>query len=432
MRLSELAKILNGCLRGYDVEFAGVSTDSRDIDIGDLFVAIKGLRFDGHDFVEDALNRGAVASLVEKPVKGNYVLVDDTVNALLRWARYKRERFKGEVIGVLGAVGKTTTKGMLAHTLKEFYKITYSPKSFNNFVGLSITITKASVDEDLWVLELGTNRPGEIKKLAKSSIPNHVIFTRLGPEHIEGFGSTLNAIREEYSVLEYVDGLVLIHSEAPIFPEGRFYTYGFSEGDFVGKNLNISEDGVRFNFEGVEFFVPYPHFGFAENALAVASFSKLFGLPLKEVSDILREYRGEPMRMERLKCGDLLVINDAYNSNPLSVDMLLKSVYHIYPDKKIFFAFGDMLELGSESEYWHRWVGKKMCLYGISAVAGYGGFSGFVLDEAKNCGIKTFYAKSHEDIAEYILAGDWDIVIVKGSRGMEMERVVKILCSRNT
>jgi len=321
MRLSELAKILNGCLRGYDVEFAGVSTDSRDIDIGDLFVAIKGLRFDGHDFVEDALNRGAVASLVEKPVKGNYVLVDDTVNALLRWARYKRERFKGEVIGVLGAVGKTTTKGMLAHTLKEFYKITYSPKSFNNFVGLSITITKASVDEDLWVLELGTNRPGEIKKLAKSSIPNHVIFTRLGPEHIEGFGSTLNAIREEYSVLEYVDGLVLIHSEAPIFPEGRFYTYGFSEGDFVGKNLNISEDGVRFNFEGVEFFVPYPHFGFAENALAVASFSKLFGLPLKEVSDILREYRGEPMRMERLKCGDLLVINDAYNSNPLSVKL---------------------------------------------------------------------------------------------------------------
>jgi UDP-N-acetylmuramoyl-tripeptide--D-alanyl-D-alanine ligase len=428
MRLSDLGRIIKGCAFGKDVEFFGISTDSREIKEGELFVAIRGERFDGHDFAYSALEKGAVAVLGERKFNSSCVVVEDTISALLRWAYHKRKEFSGEVVGVLGAAGKTTTKSMLAWVFGKFYKVAYSPKSFNNFIGLSTTIIKTEGDEDFWILEIGANKIGEIRKLAKISMPNHLIYTRLGPEHLEGFGSTKNAVIEEYSAIPFSDGLVLINSESPFFPDGKFYTYGFSDADFLGRNLRISEDGVRFEFEGVEFFVPYPHLGFAENALAVVVFSKLMGLPLNEVSEILKDYRGERMRMERLRCGKLYVISDVYNSNPISVDALLKSVHKVYYGKKIVFVFGDMLELGDEAEFWHRWVGKKMCLYGISAVVGFGGLSRFVLEEAKGCGLETFYAKTHKECSDFVLKGNYDVAIVKGSRGMEMEKVVEELC----
>ncbi len=428
MKLSELGRIVKGCVFGNEVEFYGISTDSREIKGGELFVAIRGERFDGHDFVYSALEKGAVAVLCEKRFKANCVVVDDTISALLRWANHKRESFTGEVVGILGAAGKTTTKSMLAWVFQNFYRIVYPPKSYNNFVGLSTTIISARGDEDFWILEIGANRIGEIRRLSKVSRPNHLIYTRLGPEHLEGFKSTKNAVMEEYSAIQFSDGLVLINSQSPYFPEGRFYTYGFSDADFLGRNLRISEEGVEFEFDGVEFFVPYPHFGFAENALAVAAFSKLMGLPLREVAEILRSFKGEKMRMEKFRCGNLEVISDVYNSNPISVELLLKSVQQVYRGKRIVFVFGDMLELGEESEFWHRWVGKKMCLYGISAVVCFGEFSKFVLEEAKACGLETFFAKSHEECSNFVLGGNYDVVLVKGSRGMKMEKVVEYLC----
>jgi len=429
MTLSELGRIVKGCMFGRDMEFFDISIDSREIKGGELFVAIRGERFDGHDFALSALEKGAVAVLGERKFNASCVVVGDTVSALLRWAKYKRENFSGEVVGVLGAAGKTTTKSMLAWVFEKFYKITYSPKSFNNFIGLSTTIIKANGNEDFWILEIGANRVGEIGKLAKISRPNHLIYARLGPEHVEGFGSTRNAVMEEYSAIPFSDGIILINSESPYFPDGRFYTYGFSNADFLGRNLRISEDGVRFEFEGVEFFISYPHLGFAENALAVAAFSKLMGLPLKEVAEILKDYRGERMRMERFRCGNFEVISDVYNSNPISVDVILRSVYMVYKGKRVVFVFGDMLELGEEAEFWHRWVGRKMCLYGISAVVGFGELSRFVLEEAKACGLETFLARSHKECSEFVLNGKYDVVLVKGSRGMEMERVVEELCS---
>lgn len=432
MKLSEFSRIVNGCFVGEDMEFRGIRTDSRKINAGDIFVALKGSRFDGHEFVEDALQKGAVASLVERPVKGNYIIVGKVEDALLRWASYIRGNFYGTVVGVLGAVGKTTTKSMLAKVLGNFYKILYSPKSYNNFIGVPLTINESQLDEEFWIIEMGTNRPGEIRKLSKVVLPNDVIFTRLGPEHLEGFKTTFNAIMEEYSVLEYTDGLVLVNSESPFFPNRKHYKYGFKEGDFVGKNLSISEEGVRYTFEGVEFFVPYPHIGFAENSLAVASFCKILGLPLNEVSDILRDFKGEPMRMEVLKCDGKTVINDSYNSNPISVDMLLRSIHDIYKGRRLVFVFGDMLELGEESEYWHRWVGERLDRFGISCVVGFGRYSKFVLEEASKRGIITYHARDHVDIVDFLESDDWDVIIVKGSRAMMMEKVVEMLCSKST
>ena len=428
LRLSDIARITGGTLIGEDREFFGVATDSRKVKPGQLFVALKGERMDGHTFVPDAFARGASGALVERVVPGLEagVVVEDTYEALKRMVRFWRENFKGQVVAVLGAVGKTTTKEMLLQVLRNFYSVAGPVKSFNNVVGVALTVLNTTGKEDVWVLELGTNRRGEIEDLASITLPEHVIYTKLGPEHLEGLGSTHGAVEEEYSALKWASGFVLVPDDAPHFPDKPHYRYGFSEGaHFRGEGLRLSEEGVSFTFEGYEFLIPYPHVGFADNALAVASFAKLFGVPLSDVSDILRGFKGQPMRMEKVRVGGMLIINDAYNSNPISVEGLLRSVSLLYGGRRIVFVFGDMLELGEESEYWHRWAGRKMCKHGISEVIGYGNFSRFTVEEAKACGVPGWLASSHEEIVEYLQQKGAEVVIVKGSRGMEMERVVE-------
>jgi len=428
LRLSDVARITGGTLIGDDREFRGVATDSRKVGPGQLFVALKGGRTDGHNFVADAFGRGASGALVERVVPGLEagVLVENTYGALKDMVRFRRENFGGQVVAVLGAVGKTTTKEMLLSVLRNLYRVAGPVKSFNNLVGVALTVLNTTGEEDVWVLELGTNRRGEIEELSSITLPDHIIYTKLGPEHLQGLGSTHGAVEEEYSALKYSSGFVLVPDDAPHFPGHLHYRYGFSEGvDFRGESLHISEEGVSFIFEGHKFLVPYPHVGFAENALAVVSFSKLFGIPLSGVAETLRTFKGQPMRMEIIRKGDRIIVNDAYNSNPISVEGVLRSVSLLYPDRRVIFVFGDMLELGEESEYWHRWAGRKMCRYGIAEVVGYGEWSRFVVEEAKACGVDGWVASSRREIVEYLQRGEYDVVIVKGSRGMEMERVVE-------
>ncbi len=428
MKLSDVVRITGGTPIGEDREFRGVATDSRKVKPGQLFVALRGERTDGHHFVMEAFERGASGALVERVVPGveSGVVVQDTYEALRRLVKFRREIFKGQVVAVLGAVGKTTTKEMLIGVLRNLYRVAGPVKSFNNLVGVALTVLNTTGEEDVWVLELGTNRRGEIEELSSITRPDHVIYTKLGPEHLQGLGSTHGAVEEEYSALKYASGFVLVPGDAPHFPDQPHYRYGFSEGvDFRGENLSLSEEGVSFIFEGRKFFVPYPHVGFAENALAVVSFSNLFGIPLPNVAETLRTFRGQPMRMEIIRREGRVIVNDAYNSNPISVEGVLRSVSLLYPNRKVIFVFGDMLELGEESEYWHRWAGRKMCRYGIAEVIGYGKWSRFVVEEAKACGVDGWVASSHREVVEYLRRRGYDVVIVKGSRGMEMERVVE-------
>ncbi len=428
MKLSDIARITKGTLIGEDREVLGVATDSRKVKPGQLFVAVRGNRMDGHTFVSDAFSKGASGAIVERVVPGLEagVVVKDTYGALREMVRFRRESFNGQVVAVLGAVGKTTTKEMLLQVLRSFYSVAGPIKSFNNLMGVALTVLNTTGKEDVWVLELGTNRKGEIEELASITLPDHVIYTKLGPEHLEGLGSTHGAVEEEYSALKWSSGFVLVPDDAPHFPDVPHYRYGFSEGArFRGEGLRLSEEGVSFTFEGYEFFIPYPHVGFADNALAVASFSKLFGVPLPDVADILRGFKGQPMRMEKVRVGGMLIINDAYNSNPISVEGVLRSVSMLYGDRKVLFVFGDMLELGEESEYWHRWAGRKMCKYGISEVVGYGNLSRFTVEEAGGCGVPGWVASSHDEVVAYLQRWGGEVVVVKGSRGMEMERVVE-------
>ncbi len=430
LKLSEIARITGGELIGEDRECVGLATDSRKVKVGQLFAALKGERDDGHRYVIDAVQRGASGVLVERVVPGteSAVVVESVPNALRELVKHVRRNFRGQVVAVLGATGKTTTKEMLLHVLRNFYNVTGPLKSFNNLIGIALTVLNASGEEDVWVLEIGANRPGEIRELSSITSPDHVVYTKLGPEHLEGFGNTYNAVMEEYSALNYVSGYVFVPDDAPHFPEKPHYRYGFSEGaDYRGENLKISEEGVEFLFKNHAFFVPYPHFGFAENALAVVAFCDVFGIPLENVSEILRYFKGQPMRMEIIRLGNKTVINDAYNSNPISVLGILKSVNSIYPNTPVLFVFGDMLELGEESEYWHRWAGGKMCRYGVGEVVGYGKYSRFTVEEAQRCGVKGKVMESHGEIARYVRESAYEIVVVKGSRGMEMERVVEAL-----
>ncbi len=430
MKLSDLARLTGGTPIGGDREFSGVATDSRKVKPGQLFVALKGERADGHSFVAEAFAKGASGALVERAVPGLEagVIVEDTYSALREMVRWARKSFGGQVVAVLGAVGKTTTKEMLLQVLRGQFRVAGPVKSFNNLVGVALTVLNTTGEEDVWVLELGTNRKGEIGELASLTLPDHIVYTKLGPEHLEGLGSTYGAIEEEFSALRYASGFVLVPDDSPRFPERPHYRYGFKEGShFRGESLSLSEDGVSFTFEGRRFWVPYPHVGFAHNALAAVSFAKLFGIPLEDVAQALRAFRGQPMRMEIIHLGNLTVINDAYNSNPISLEGLLRSISLLYPDRRVAFAFGDMLELGEESEYWHRWAGRKMCKYGVAEVVGYGEWSRFVVEEAKACGVRGRTASTYREIARYLYEAGYEVIAVKGSRGMEMERVVEAL-----
>jgi len=415
---------------GGDAEFIGVSVDSRKVKPGQLFVALKGERADGHDFVADAMAKGAVAALIERVVPGTTrgVVVESVEEALRKLTSHARDLFGGQVVAVLGAVGKTTTKEMLLQTLRGTFNVAGPIKSFNNLIGVALTVLNTTGEEDVWVLELGTNRKGEIDALASITRPDHLLYTRLGPEHLEGLGSTYGAVMEEYSAIPHARGFILIPDDAPHFPERFHYRYGFVEGPhFRGENLRLSPKGAEFIFKGNQVFVPYPHVGFAENALATLSLCDLLGVPLKDAVEALRRFKGQPMRMEIIRMHGYDLINDAYNSNPLSVQALLKSISLLYPDGKILFVFGDMLELGDEAEYWHRWAGGKMCEFGISYVVGYGDMAKFVVEEAKRCGVPGHVASSHEEIARFVSSSDYDVVVVKGSRGMRMEEVVNRL-----
>ncbi|NPB02925.1 MAG: UDP-N-acetylmuramoyl-tripeptide--D-alanyl-D-alanine ligase [Thermotogae bacterium] len=429
-KLSEIARITGGYLVGEDKEVRGVTVDSRSVKVGQLFVALKGDRHDGHTFVADAVRKGAAGVLARRVVPGMTagVVVEDVRYALRRLVAYARSQFGGQVIAILGAVGKTTTKEMMLQVLRGFYRVRGPIKSYNNLIGVALTILNTEGNEDVWVLELGTNRLGEISELSSLARPNHVVYTKLGPEHLEGLGSTYNAVMEEYSALRYTDGFVLVPEDAPIFPEVPHYRYGFSEkSHFKGEDLTLSKEGVSFRFRGFDFFVPYPHVGFGENALAVASFSLLFGIPLKDVQNALKNFKGQPMRMERIRWRDKIIVNDAYNSNPLSVEGLLRSLSLLYRGKRILLVFGDMLELGKESERWHRWAGERICRYGISEVIGFGRWARITVEEAKRCGKKGWLASEYGQVVEYIPRWDGEVVAIKGSRAMKLEEILSNL-----
>jgi UDP-N-acetylmuramoyl-tripeptide--D-alanyl-D-alanine ligase len=434
MLLSQIASAISGRpSRPVGEERAlGVSTDSRTIRPGDLFFALRGARFDAHEFLEEAFARGAVAAVVDREggAPGLKLRVDDTLEALGSLAAAYRMTLQARVTGIAGSNGKTTTKEMVAHILREDRKVVRAQGSFNNQVGVPHTIFQADGETQCLVLEIGTNHPGEISRLGRVSRPDIGVLVSVGAEHLEGLGSLDGVADEETSLLGHLrsGGFAVLHDDPRILgrvclPPEKVITFGLSPGaDFYPTRVS----GMRFTVRGVEFELPLLGEWNIQNALAASAVAMLHGIPLPECARRLADFKPPKMRMERLTLAGITIINDAYNSNPESASRAIREFGRLGASGRKVAVIGDMLELGGSSEAYHRQIGLELAQSPIDVVVAVGQFRGALLHAVSGRQQKHGFGCVEEmrgALADLVHEGD--AILLKGSRGIGLERLVK-------
>ena len=440
---------------------AGVSIDSRTVRSGELFVAIHGPRHDGHDHVAGALERGAVAALVaaEKvdgyadAIRAKCIVVGDTFAALKQFARAVRETWGGKIAGVTGSVGKTTTKEILAALLGARFRVLKSEGNFNNEYGLPLTLFRLQETQQAAVLEMGMSRRGELSRLAEIAKPDVGVVTRVSPAHLEFFASVDEIALAKRELIEGLNGknstAVLNADDARVaafgaYAPGRVLTYGIEKrAFFVAENI---EDrgalGTTFDYvspEGrvrLELALPGRHV--IANTLASLAAASVWGIGIEEARAVLPGLRPPAMRGELLRFSDgAALINDSYNSSPAALQAMTSLLASTPGFKRRILAVGEMRELGTTSAELHREAGKFAATTGaIDWVIGVAGDAEQLVEGAVGGGIPReqakFFASSEEAagfLERFLQAGD--LLLVKGSRGVKMERVVEALLMKH-
>lgn len=460
--VEEVLKATGGVLiqgKSEGVLFRGISTDSRTLLEEELFIALKGIRFNGHDFALEALRKKARGVIVEEdrakeiPWDGDsskvVIAVKDTLRALGDLARERRRRYRTPVVAITGSNGKTTTKEMIAACLKTTFPVLKTEGNLNNLIGLPLTLLNLTEKERVVVLEMGMNLPGEIRRLTEIAEPDVAMITNIHPVHLEGMGS-LEKIKEEKGELfrrMKQDGSILVNQDDPRVVDlaqvflGQKITYGIENpSDVRAKEVRLKEDGTYFrvSMEGEESEIHLPLLGrhFVMNALSAIAGASLFGIPLEKAKEALEHFRPFPMRMEYKELPHKIhLLNDTYNANPRSMELALETVAEMKGKGRAIAVLGDMLELGEFGEEAHRWIGKRVSELKIDLLLTLGQKARILRDSAIRNGMrleKTFMAKDHEEailwLDQTIHEGDW--VLIKGSRGMAMERIVEGLVKR--
>jgi UDP-N-acetylmuramoyl-tripeptide--D-alanyl-D-alanine ligase len=436
--LDEIVKATGGkVLCAHHREFTGLSIDSRTIGDGELFVALRGERFDGHSFLGDALEKGAGAVVDHKPAgpfEGKtLVCVGDTLLALQDIARHMRLRKDVPVVGVTGTNGKTTTKELIASVLGWRHKVLKTRGNLNNHIGVPLCISRMEGDETMMVLEMGSNAEGDIRLLCGIARPDFAVVTNVGPAHLEGFGSLEMVRKTDLEILGYVktvsvnaDDLFLLEGVEGF--GGKVLTYGIeNRADVYAKDIELGESGSRVTIcfpDGGEIRVGLAISGIFNiyNALAAASVADELGMEKEEIRRGLESFHGVPMRLEVKELSGALVISDVYNANPASMEEAVKELIRLRRRRTIA-VLGDMLELGRYSESAHRELVKGLSRSGIDVVIAVGDEMKKALPEFHGlCYMADNSAVAGSILAEVLAEGD--TVLIKGSRGMHMERVL--------
>ncbi|HXG04966.1 MAG TPA: UDP-N-acetylmuramoyl-tripeptide--D-alanyl-D-alanine ligase [Candidatus Binatia bacterium] len=433
------------------VPVSGVGIDSRTLGVGEAFFAIKGHRLDGHDFVAEAASRGAACLVVHHvpdpiPAGIPVVLVEDTTRALGRLAAFHRQRFALPVVAVTGSNGKTTTKEMIAAVLGARWRVLKPEGSFNNQWGLPLTLLRLGPEHEALVVELGTNRRGEIAALAALAAPTVGVVTTVAAVHIEFLGS-LDGVREEKAALVralHREGCAVLNADDPRVAGmardtvARVLTYGRAASAAV-RAVEDAEDeaGLRVTIENLGrrrtmrlAFAGRHNVG---NALAAAAAGLALGLDLEEVARGLEAARPVKGRCMWRPAGGVLVLDDTYNANPASVRAALDTAVAHRRGRRLVVVLGDMLELGEAAEAEHAAIGRAVAAAGAAAFVGLGRYMAVAVQAARDAGLaEAWAAPAFEDAVAYLLkrVTDGDLVLVKGSRGMKMERVSDALVAR--
>ncbi len=442
LRLREAACLLNGEASGADVVFTTVSTDSRQLSVGALFVALTGPNFDGHDFIAAARERGAVAALVSRPVADPLpqLRVADTRLALGQLAAAWRSRFTGMLVALTGSNGKTTLKEMIAAILRVRGPTLATEGNLNNDIGVPLTLLRLNGEHAHAVIEMGANHPGEIAYLTGLAQPDVAIINNAGPCHLEGFGDVAGVARAKGEIFQGLGpkGVAVINRDdeyadywVGLNPGRRIMDFGLDRPAMVrGEILDAASNRFRLSTTMEEITVRLPLTGRhnVRNALAAAAAALAVGATLEDIRRGLESLREVGGRLQHLlgRHGGA-VIHDAYNANPASLAAALAAV-GAGPGRK-WLVLGDMRELGPAADAWHARSGSEARVAGFERL--------YALGEHSRAAVAAFgTGAAHFEDVDALVAdlnrdlhqdGESAVVLVKGSRGMRMERVVTAL-----
>jgi UDP-N-acetylmuramoyl-tripeptide--D-alanyl-D-alanine ligase len=428
-----------------------VCTDSRRVKAGDLFFALRGDRFDGHDFLRAVAEQGAAAVVVERgrvPANWNgcaMIAVEDTRRALGRLAADYRRGFVLPIVAVGGSNGKTTTKDLVASVLKERLATLWSEASFNNDIGVPLTLLRLDKSHQAAVLETGTNHPGELAPLVKMIQPNYGIITSVGREHLEFFGDVAGVAREEGWLAE------LLPADGKLFVDGdnewASQTAARTRAQVVRVGFAAANEwrarGVRLDKQGVRFYVDGPKADFAGeyrmhllgrhqvvNALFAIAIGMELGLGRADVAQGLAECRPPKMRLELWEVGGVSLLDDTYNANADSMLAALRTLQELPCKGRRVAVLGDMAELGAHSEAAHAETGRQAAELGIAQLFAVGGMAAVMGRAARAAGLNRVFEFADVETAaaavrSFVKPGD--LVLVKASRAMRLERIAELL-----
>jgi|SRR5579872_839827 len=420
-------------------QVTGWSVDSRTLRAGDLYFALRGPNHDGHAYVAEVLKKGAVGAVVDRDIEGAGILrAKDSLAALQTLASSARQEWAGEVVGVTGSAGKTTTKDVIAEMLSEGVKTAKTEGNLNNHVGLPLSLLRMDDQARVAVLEMGMNHAGEIRALGEIGKPNVGVVTNVGWAHIESFDSIdgIAAAKRELIEALPVDGTAVLNSDDPRVAEfaavhtgvhkGRVVTYGESaRANVRAEDVKFTEDGLTFRVGAVRFESPLTGHHSVSNLLAGIAVAGIYGITPNRLTDRVCNIQPGKMRGERLQHRGILVFNDCYNSNPDAARAML-AVLRDTPARRRIAVLGEMLELGRWAEPLHRDVGNYAAECGIDVLVGLRGAACYMLDAAKRSGLRADAAFFFDDpvpAGQLVrsLAEPGDAVLFKGSRGVHVE-----------
>ncbi|MBN2272325.1 MAG: UDP-N-acetylmuramoyl-tripeptide--D-alanyl-D-alanine ligase [Sedimentisphaerales bacterium] len=434
---------------GDNAVVTGVSIDSRTVKPGDCFFAIKGEKFDGHDYVADAFAKGAVCAVIGKTVGGETLAgkcllrVADTVRALGDFAAEYRRQAGFKVVAITGSAGKTTTRQITAHALSRRFRVHQSPNSFNNSIGVPLTLLGADPRDEIVVGELGSNHPGEIANLTRITQPDIAVVTNVHPAHLEGFGNLEAIAREKTSISEGLgpDGVLIINGDFEQLVDAcrakgvDVLAFGKSDGlDY--RATDITSDGLssRFMIDQTEVTLPLAGPGNVENTLAAWAVCSQLGLKIKEFAEAVRTLPPISMRAEVLQIGAITVLNDCYNANPASMNNALDILQSLQANtgRRSVFICGDMAELGADAESLHRRLGESISRANVELLIAVGEFAEVTAGAARKSANRDLHVKCFKDARSagnnlHEFVKEYDIVLVKGSRCARLETAVEKL-----
>lgn len=424
----------------------GYSIDSRSITPGQLFFAVKGERLDGHDFVQQALEKGAAVAVIREDQLGRYpaqarlLAVEDTLAALQTLASSVRKLWGKPLIGVTGSAGKTTTKEAIAHVLSTRFRVLKSEGNFNNHFGLPLMLLKLEPKHDLAVIEMGMSHAGEIRALAMIAQPEIGVVTNVSAVHLEFFDSVDAIALAKYELIESLpaNGTAILNGDDSRVVQfgrnfkGKVVTYGLRPNldvraeNFQTRGLQGSEFDVVVRGERQHVTLPLVGEHNAGNALAAVAVALDRGMNLAEAVAALATMKPAEKRGEVLQLGNITVINDCYNSNPKALEAMVDALAAM-PAKRRIVVAGEMLELGAAGEEMHRHAGEHIAGKKVDMLLGVRGLAKAMVEDASRAGIRAEFVATSEEAGEWLARETryGDVVLLKASRGVKLEKALE-------